>query len=88
MRQKSGTSKAAADKLVKNIRRKTRQTYSAEEKIRIVFWRGSEAKKAYPRYAVVKASPKACITVGQRSFSKQESVVCRVIRRGKPLRPR
>ena len=36
MRQKSGTSKAAADKLVKNIRRKTRQTYSAKEKIRIV----------------------------------------------------
>jgi len=36
MRQKSGTSKQSADKLVKNIRRKTRQTYSAEEKIRIV----------------------------------------------------
>ncbi|HSF91586.1 MAG TPA: hypothetical protein VLA51_05205, partial [Paracoccaceae bacterium] len=33
---KSGTSKDAADKLVKNIRRKTRQTHSAEEKIRIV----------------------------------------------------
>ena len=36
MNQKSGSSKASADKLVKNIRRKTRQTYSAEEKIRIV----------------------------------------------------
>ena len=36
MNKKSGTSKAAADKLVKNIRRKTRQTYSTEEKIRIV----------------------------------------------------
>ena len=36
MNKKSGTSKDAADKLVKNIRRKTRQTYSAEEKIRIV----------------------------------------------------
>jgi len=36
MNKKSGTSKAAADKLVKNIRRKTRQTYSAEEKIRII----------------------------------------------------
>ena len=36
MNKKSGTSKAAADKLVKNIRRKTRQTYSSEEKIRIV----------------------------------------------------
>ena len=36
MNKKSGQSKAAADKLVKIIRRKTRQTYSAEEKIRIV----------------------------------------------------
>ena len=36
MNKKSGTSKDAAGKLVKNIRRKTRQTYSAEEKIRIV----------------------------------------------------
>jgi transposase-like protein len=36
MNKKSGTSKAAADKLVKTIRRKTRQTYSSEEKIRIV----------------------------------------------------
>lgn len=35
MNQKSGSSKLAADKLVKNIRRQTRQTYSAEEKIRI-----------------------------------------------------
>ena len=36
MNKKSGSSKAAADKLVKNIRRKTRQSYSAEEKNRIV----------------------------------------------------
>lgn len=45
MRQKPETSKDAADKLVKNIRRKTRQTYSAEEKIRIVLagLRGEES---------------------------------------------
>ena len=36
MRQKSGQSKAAADKVVKGIRRKTRKHYSAEEKIRVV----------------------------------------------------
>ena len=36
MTKKPTTSKDAADKVVKNIRRKTRQTYSAEEKIRIV----------------------------------------------------
>ncbi len=36
MTQKAGTSKVAAEKLIQNIRRKTRATYSAEEKIRIV----------------------------------------------------
>ena len=87
MNKKSGTSKAAADKLAKNIGRKPDKPIVPRKRF-ASFWRGSEAKKAYPRYAVVKASPKACITVGQRSFSKQESVVCRVIRRGKPLRPR
>ena len=51
MRQKSGTSKQSADKLVKNIRRKTRQTYSAEEKIRIVLagLRGEESISALCR---------------------------------------
>ena len=36
MNKKSVGSKDAADKLVKNIRRKTARCYSAEEKIRIV----------------------------------------------------
>jgi len=51
MNKKSGTSKDAADKLVKNIRRKTRQTYSAEEKIRIVLagLRGEESISALCR---------------------------------------
>jgi transposase len=45
MMKKPETSKDAADKLVKNIRRKTRQSYSAEEKIRIVLagLRGEES---------------------------------------------
>ena len=45
MTQKPNTTKAAADKLVKNIRRKTRQTCSAEEKTRIVLagLRGEES---------------------------------------------
>ena len=45
MTKKPATSKDAADKVVKNIRRKTRQTYSSEEKIRIVLagLRGEES---------------------------------------------
>ena len=39
MTKKPQTSKDAANKVVKNIRRKTRQTYSAEEKIRSVLAR-------------------------------------------------
>jgi len=51
MNKKPGTSKASAYKLVKNIRRKTRQTYSAEEKIRIVLagLRGEESISALCR---------------------------------------
>ena len=51
MTKKSGQSKAAADKLVKSIRRKTRQHYSAEEKIRIVLagLRGEESISALCR---------------------------------------
>jgi len=36
MIQKSGTPKGSAEKVVKDIRRKTRRQFSAEEKIRIV----------------------------------------------------
>ncbi len=51
MNKTSGTSKDAADKLVKGIRRKTRKQYSAEEKIRIVLagLRGEESIAALCR---------------------------------------
>ena len=51
MNQKSGTSKEAADKLVRGIKRKTRKHYSAEEKIRIVLagLRGEESFAALCR---------------------------------------
>lgn len=51
LNKKSGTSKDAADKLVKGIKRKTRKHYSAEEKIRIVLagLRGEESIAALCR---------------------------------------
>ena len=51
MNKRSGTSKDAADKLVRGIKRKTRKHYSAEEKIRIVLagLRGEESISALCR---------------------------------------
>ena len=51
MNKKSGTSKDAADKLVRGIKRKTRKHYSAEEKIRVVLagLRGEESIAALCR---------------------------------------
>ena len=51
MKQKPGTSKEAADRLVKGIRRKTRKHYSSEEKTRIVLagLRGEESIAALCR---------------------------------------
>ena len=45
MRQRSGTRKELAEKVVRDIRRATRKQYSAEEKIRIVLsgLRGEES---------------------------------------------
>jgi len=86
MMKKPTTSKDAADKVVKNIRRKTRQTYSAEEKIRIVLagLRGEESisvlchplpgrvmRGMIPRGGRVLL--RACIVAGQKSFSKLAS---------------
>jgi len=51
MNQKSVGSKDAADKMVKNIRRRTSRKYSAEEKIRVVLagLRGEESIAALCR---------------------------------------
>jgi len=76
MNKKSGTSKAAADKLVNNIRRKTRQTYSAEEKICIVLagLRGEESISALCRREGVSESlyyswSKEFLEAGKRRLS-------------------
>jgi len=44
-RQKSGSGKAPAEQVLKDIRRQTRRQYSAEEKIRIFSWKGSVARR-------------------------------------------
>jgi transposase len=51
MRQKSGTLKLSAEKVIKDIRRATRKQYGAEEKIRIVLegLRGEESISALCR---------------------------------------
>ena len=51
MRQKSGTGKAPAEQVIKEIRRATRKQYGAEEKIRIVLegLRGEESIAALCR---------------------------------------
>ena len=51
MRRKAGTDKPTAERVVKDIRRKTRKQHSAEEKIRIVLegLRGEESIAALCR---------------------------------------
>jgi transposase len=51
MRQKSGTGRAPAEQVIKDIRRATRKQYGAEEKIRIVLegLRGEESIAALCR---------------------------------------
>lgn len=82
MNKKYGTSKDAAGKLVRGIKRKTRKHYSAEEKIRIVL-AGLGAKRASQRCAVARELRKACITLGQRNSLKLGRTGWRVTRRDK-----
>ena len=56
MTKKPQTSKDAAEKVVKNIRRKTRQTYSAEEKDPHCF--GWAARRGKHLYAVQSQKPR------------------------------
>jgi transposase len=76
MTLKPRTSKDAADKLVKNIRRKTRQTYSSEEKIRIVLagLRGEESISVLCRHEGIAESlyyswSKEFLEAGKRRLS-------------------
>jgi len=55
------------DRIVKDIKRKTRKQYSAEEKIRIVL-DGLRGTESVAELAVSKVYPKAFITNGPRTF--------------------
>ena len=80
MNEKSGTSKDAADKLVRSVKRKTRKHYAAEEKIRIVLagLRGDEsiaARVTMPRPVSPSGSMKARTEVTSISVSAWVSKV-------------
>ena len=77
MNKKSVGSKDAADKLVKNIRRKTARRYSAEEKIRIILagLRGEESIAALCRREGIAESlyykwSKEFLEAGKRQLSE------------------
>jgi len=86
MRQKSGQSKAAAGKVVKSIRRKTRKHYSAEEKIHIVLagLRGEESIASLCRQEGISES---LYTAGPRNSLRQASGVWLAIRPDRPPLP-
>jgi transposase len=69
MRQKSGTGKAPAEQVIKDIRRSTRKQYGAEEKTRIVL-EGLRGEESIARFAGGKGSPRAIITTGRRNSWK------------------
>ena len=70
MRQESGSRHSESERVVKDIRRKTRKQYSAEEKIRIVLdgLRGEDSIAELCRGRVLH---KVCIINGPRTFWKQ-----------------
>ena len=88
MTKKAQRPKPAADKVVKNILRKTWHSYSSEEKIRIVL-AGLRAKKESQFCAVARGSQRACFTVGRRNFLRQEKpmVSPKQIQPALPVRP-
>jgi transposase len=71
---------------VREIRRKTRRKFSAEEKIRIVLegLRGEDSIAELCRREGI--SPN--LSTGQRSSSRPASGVCRAIRSARPRAPR
>jgi len=61
--------KKSSEATVRNIRRKTRKKYSAEEKIRIVL-DGLRGRRPSLSYAGARGSTKTCITSGAKNSWK------------------
>jgi len=62
----------AVEGKVREIRRKTRRKYSAEEEIRIVL-EGLRARRVSPSLSAGRGSPPICTTAGARSFWRPAS---------------
>ena len=58
-----------AERTVRDIRRKTRKQYTAEEKIRVVV-SGLRGEERSPPCAAARASPRVCSTAGRKRFWK------------------
>lgn len=69
---------------VREIQRKTRKKYSAEEKVRIVL-EGLRGEEKIPSCAAAKASTRICITSGPRNFWKLASSAWWATRSEKPI---
>ena len=67
--------KKDVESTVREIRRKTRKKYSAEEKIRIVL-EGLRGESTIAELCRAKAFIPTCTTSGSRNFWKRESSVC------------
>ena len=87
MRQKSGTGKAPAEQVIKDIRRATRKQYGAEEKIRIVLegLRGEEsiaalqARAANPGVNINRTGALKNVAMHRRPYKTHMCVRCSLV---------
>jgi hypothetical protein len=76
---------ASAEKVVREIHRRTRRRFSAEEKIRIIL-EGLRGRGASQSSAGARDWRRTCITAGARSLSKRGRSGCLETRRAKRRR--
>ena len=69
---RAAAAKPPAERVVRDIRRRTRKQHSAEDKIRVVL-EGLRGEESIAALSGARASPRACTTPGRRSSSKPAS---------------